>query len=285
MSYAVFDPKEVQPLEFGPASLNIPDEELRAQVNENIRRGLPQAQPYGPSLETVLLVCGGPSLAYTERELVQAYWRGGKIVTVNATYQWCIDRNLKPSATVMLDAREFNKRFVQTPVPGCQYLLASQCHPQTFEMCRGRNVRIWHAISTGDPEVELLANYYFGPNTNGCTYPITSGTTVALRAISLLRMLGFMRFEIFGLDSCWLGREHHAYPQPENDDEPTIGVWTRPEGRDDLADRFICSPWMAKQAEDFIELIKERGELFQLNVHGPGLIATMIRSGAELVPE
>jgi hypothetical protein len=40
--------------------------------------------------------------------------------------------------------------------------------------------------------------------------------------------------------------------------------------------------WQAKQAEDFLQLVKERGELFQLNVHGPGLIATIIRTGAEL---
>jgi hypothetical protein len=39
---------------------------------------------------------------------------------------------------------------------------------------------------------------------------------------------------------------------------------------------------MAKQTEDFLQLIKERGELFQLNVHGPGIIAEMVRTGAEL---
>jgi hypothetical protein len=64
-----------------------------------------------------------------------------------------------------------------------------------------------------------------------------------------------------------------------------MSVWCRPKGRDDLAQRFVCSVWQAKQATDFLELIKERGELFQLNVHGPGLIATMVRTGAELEVE
>jgi hypothetical protein len=61
-----------------------------------------------------------------------------------------------------------------------------------------------------------------------------------------------------------------------------MSVWCRPKGRDDLAQRFVCSVWQAKQAEDFLQLVKERGELFQLHVHGPGLIATIIRTGAEL---
>jgi hypothetical protein len=123
----------------------------------------------------------------------------------------------------------------------------------------------------------LLEDYYFKR-----INPITIGVTVSMRAISLMRMLGFQRLEIFGLDSCWLDGDHHAYEQAENHNEKTMSVWCRPKGRDDLAQRFICSVWQAKQAEDFLQLVKERGELFQLNVHGPGLIATIIRTGAEL---
>jgi len=106
-----------------------------------------------------------------------------------------------------------------------------------------------------------------------------------MRAISLMRMLGFMRMEIFGLDSCWLDGEHHSYSQPENNHEKTISVWLRPRERDDMAQRFICSPWQAKQADDFMSLVKERGELFELNVHGRGLIATMIKTGASIQME
>lgn len=257
--------------------MNTPDFVLLKQVCENIRRGLPQVQPYNPNDQLALLVCGGPSLAMTEKDLVAKAWAGGKVVAVNGAYQWCVERNIKPSAFVMLDAREFNARFVETPVDGCQYFLASQCHPKAFDLCRDRKVIIWHGMSAGELEVEALDAYYFKRY-----HPVTLGTTVAMRAISLLRMLGFMRVEIFGLDSCWSGDEHHAYRQDENNNERRMPVWIRPQGRDDKAQRFICSPWQAKQAEDFMQLIRERGSLFQLNVHGPGLIATMIRTGAEL---
>lgn len=260
---------------------NTPDDVLLAQVALNIRRGLTQAKPHQPNPATALLVCGGPSLATTERELAKAYWAGGKIVAVNGAYQWCIDHNLKPSAAVMLDAREFNSRFFAEPVDGCRYLLASQCHPATFDVCRDRQVVIWHACSAGDAELALLNEYYFER-----THPVTLGTTVGVRAISLLRMLGFLRIEIFGMDACWLDGQGHAYKQPENDDrDQRISVWLRPQGRDDLAQRFVCSPWHMQQAHDFIQLVRDRGDLFELNVHGPGLIATMLRTGAAIQME
>jgi len=288
MNDVAFDRDKIYPLEFSPdLRVNVDDDVLVRQVERSIRLGLPQAMPYEPNQHVVALVCGGPSLATTEKELVQIAWSGAKVIAVNGAYQWCIDRNIRPSAMAMIDARQFNSRFVETAVNGCEYFLASQCHPDTFEACRGRKITLWHVMSNPEAEMKLLDDFYLEPpgepERNRCHYfPVTVGTTVAIRALSLLRMLGFCRFEIFGLDSCWMGSEHHAYQQAENDKEDKLSVWTRPAERDDLARRFICSPWMAKQADDFIQLIKERGELFQINVHGDGLIATMIKTSAEM---
>ena len=273
---------ELKPLSFAPeAGINISVQEELEHVRQNIRRGLPQVCPHAANADVAILVCGGPSLAETTAELVAAHFQGGKIVTVNGAYDWCIERNLRPAATVMLDGREFNSRFVAKPVPDCRYLLASQCHPKAFDICVGRDVWIWHTLSGGEEEKRILDEYYF----ERC-YPVTLGTTVAIRAISLLRMLGFLRIEIFGMDSCWLEGEHHAYSQRENDRDQRIRVTLRPssgdEHRDDLATQFICAPWHVRQAEDFMKLTQERGSLLQLNVHGPGLIATMIRTGAKL---
>lgn len=272
-----FEPEQLHEIKFADdAGVNTSDEVIMEQVAQNIRRGLPQAKPQDPNDYIVLLTCGGPSLATHEKQLVEAYWKGGKVVATNASYQWCIDRNIRPSAMVMLDAREFNARFVETPVPNCKYLLASQCHPRAFDLCRDREVIIWHACSAGEKELALLNEYYFEQ-----THPVTLGTTVGIRAISLFRMLGFMRFEIFGMDSCWLDNQHHAYSQPENQDK-RFPVWLRPKDHDELAKRFICAPWHMKQAQDFMQLVKERGDMFQLQVHGPGLIAEIVRTGAEL---
>jgi hypothetical protein len=249
------------------------------QVRRNIRRHLPQVQPYAPNGQTALVVCGGPSLAETEKELVEAYWAGGKIVAVNGAYRWCVERNLKPSAMIMLDAREFNARFVEPAVPGCKYLLASQCHPATFDACAEREVWMWHNCSGGPDELAVLNEYYFDR-----VQPITGGTTVGLNAIMLLRMLGWSRLDVFGLDSCWLDNQHHAYEQAENI-EKRFKIWVRPEGRDDRAMCFECAPWHVKQVQDFLMLVRMRGNLFDLNLRGRGLLATMVRTCADICIE
>lgn len=278
MKQHAFNPAGLHPITFDPnKSCNVPEQEMREQVAFNIQRQLPQAQPHAPNRETVALVCGGPSLAKTEKELVEAYWAGAKVVAVNGSYQWCIDRNIRPSAMVMLDARQFNSRFVKTPVSGCKYMLASQCHPDAFDMCKDRNVTIWHCCSGGNEEYEMLKRYYFDR-----TFPIGDGTTVAIKAIGLLCMLGFQSFDIFGLDSCWLDDAHHSYHQAENDRDGRIAVWLRPEGRDDLACQFECAPWMMQQAKDFQTLVHDHGNKFRLNVRGDGLIAATMRLSALL---
>lgn len=274
-----FEPDKTAEIAFSPeCRVNISDETILEQVNINIRRGLPQARPYEINPYPCIIVAGGPSLKDTEKELVETIWRtGAKVVAVNGAYQWCIDHNIRPGAFVCMDGREFNSRFPLTPVDGCQYLLSSQCHPDMFEICRGRKITLWHACSAGEKELDLLNAFY-----RKITWPVTLGTTVGIRTVSLMRMLGFYRMELFGFDSCYLGTEHHGYSQPENDKENLMPVWLRPKGRDDLAMRFVCSTWQAKQAEDFMNLVKERGELFQLRVHGNGLIANMMRIGSQM---
>jgi hypothetical protein len=46
---------------------------------------------------------------------------------------FALNNGIKPSAYVMVDALEFNARFVEKVIPDCKYFIASQCHPSVFE--------------------------------------------------------------------------------------------------------------------------------------------------------
>lgn len=289
MTVPAFNPAVVKKIVFDPDTpCNVPDGTFIEQVQINIRRGLPQLQTYHPHPSTAIIVCGGPSINDHKEDLREAVDAGGVIFTVNGAHEWCIENNFTPKGALMLDAREFNKRFLKTNVKGCRYLIASQCHPSVFDMLisQGRDVTLWHACSAGEPELKIIAEYYFGR-----MYPVTGGTTVAIRAISALNLLGFRKMDIFGLDSCWLKGDHHAYAQPENSDR-RVTVWLRPKAkgsdsvhRDDKAMSFECAPWHVKQAEDFMKLIRERGDYFELCVRGEGLIASILKTGASIETE
>jgi hypothetical protein len=255
--------------------VNVEDAEILANVRHNIRLGYPQVQQFPVKPDALCLVGGGPSLASTERELVDLLFAGAKLVTMNGSYQWAISKNLRPSTQVVVDARPSNARFLEPAIPNCRYLLASQCHPSVFEAAEGRDVWIFHAV---DPESGPLAaelDAYYLKN----WHAVLAGTTVATRALMALRLLGYLRFDLFGIDSCWMGPQHHAFPQPENDRDVRVVVEvTAPD--DTARRRFVCSPAHLKQFEDFLQLIKVNGEHFALNVHGDGMLAYALERGA-----
>ncbi len=262
--------------------INTDDAQLLANIRHSITLGYPQIRAQAMQKDRIVLVGGGPSLEATFPELRELYFSGAKVVTVNGAYQWCVDRNIRPSAHIVLDARAENARFVSPAVPQCKYLIASQCAPETWAAVAGREqVYIWHAVAPDNTVAKpVLDAFYLGKWT-----PSPGGTTVVMRALTLLRLLGFLRFDLFGVDSCFMGPQHHAYAQPENDADRAHVVRVHPTGHPELTREFRCAPWMIKQLECFLQTVRLYGDAFVLNVHGDGLLAYALQASANVVIE
>lgn len=246
--------------------LNYPVSAVNVNVEQNIKRALPQVQPHDCQDKPIGLICGGPSLSEHADEIKQRYDDGLRLVTVNGSHDWVLDHGMHPSAHVMVDSRPGNARFVKKWDKRTKYLIASQCHPRVFDVLEEANVYIWHAVFNSVAR-SIVANHYFGNY-----FVALGGSTVTLRSLSLLRMLGFMNIEIWGFDSCVQGKNHHAYAMPENDGEKIAKVTV---GDKD----FWCVPWMHSQAEEFQNLAKTMGDELNLIVHGDGLIAHIVKTG------
>ncbi len=259
--------------------VNVSSDTILHNVQYAIRQQHPQIKRQPPQADRVVLVGSGPSLAETEKELVALVHAGAKLVTVNGSYHWCLERNLKPSAQIMLDARPENARFLEPEVPNCHYILASQVHQDSWDMVAERpNVWVFHGACEDDaPERLALDAYYLKQ-----WIPVAGGTTVATRALAVLRILGYLRFDLFGIDSCWMDGRHHAFSQPENDRDRNLFFVVSHVDDPTRVRRFECSPWHVKQAEDFLQFIRVNGDHFLLNVHGDGLIAYMLNTSADL---
>lgn len=248
--------------------INAGEDALLANTKANMALGLQEAKPCETQsgLE-IMILAGGPSLNDFEGEIIERRTNGMPLVTVNGTYNWAIERGLKPSAQIIADGREFNKRFVVPHVEGCKYLLASVCHPEVIAAAPQDRVWLWHPNSS--PEIlEALRSF------PGDRFPVHGGSTVMLRALPLMRMLGFQKFHIYGWDSCIRPDAHHAYAQPENESENIVEITAGNR-------TFQCHPWMSAQAEEFITLTRMLGDECELEVYGDGLIAEIIKSNAE----
>ena len=245
-------------------SINETPENITSNIKSSINRDLPQVTPYETQPDKVVcLVAGGPSLGSTFGIIEEKKNNGVPLVALNGAYKYCFDRGVSPSAFIMLDSREFNHRFTDPIIDECKYFIASQCHPKVFDKLCNNDVYIWHCAGDTDNE-HLLEEKY-----KGKYYPVMGGSTVTFRAIHLLRMLGFCKFELFGFDSCIMD-DHHAYQQPENDEEQEIEVV--------LGDRkFRCTVAHFQQAKEFVQLVSTTGDHYELSVHGDGLISYIIK--------
>ena len=164
---------------------------IRENIKSSIQLNLPQVRPYETQLEKIVgIVLGGPTLKETFPDLLEKRKNGMPVITINGSHKYCVAGGLTPSGMIMLDSREFNNRFVYPLVDDCKYFISSQCHPSVFENLKNNKVWIWHCA--GDDNFDLLKEVY-----GDDYYPIMGGATVALRAVHLLRMLGFHKFEIY----------------------------------------------------------------------------------------
>lgn len=230
-------------------------------IRANIRRPLPQVQVHDVNDYEAILLCGGPSLEEQLPWIKRRRKAGAKLITVNGAHNWCLENGLTPSLHVMLDARAFNKRFVETPVDSCRYLVCAQCPASVFEALEGHDVHIWHASAPDSREGKVLDEYYLRRWT-----PVMGGCTVGSRAIGLAAILGIRKLSVCGMDSCFVGDQHHAYEQRENDGAAVhrVRVGHRV---------FHATGWMLKQADEMFQLASVLPEDMQMRFRGDGLIS------------
>ena len=246
-------------------TVNTTDEEIKKNVEHNIKQDYLQVEPHPTNEIEVMIVGGGPSLPQHIEKIKQLRANGVKLITINNAYNWCLDNGLTPSAMVMVDARKFNARFTKPVVEECKYFIASQCNPSVFEGLPKDRTYLWH--TQADLLKDILDEQY------KTWWSVPGGSTVLLRAIPLFRMLGFKRFHLFGCDSCLSEDDmHHAYEQEENDGQLVMPV--------NVSGKvFNCNPWMVSQAQEFINLIRTLGDEIELEVYG-GLLHHILDSGA-----
>lgn len=262
---------------FDKLKMNTSEDIVWQNMRANLAKGLNQLKPFGEQAEQkVVVLGGGPSLNDHIIEIQDLKAAGAKIVTMNGTYTWAKEHHLWPVTQFMLDAREFNTRFVDPVDENNVYILASQIHPHIVDKLPPE--KTWLMQCNLDPaSVEVVTE------TLGKMYedwfPVCGGSTIMLRTLPALFMMGFRDVEVFGFDSCFNGtpiderdrlEHHHAYEQPENDvgdNSDRVGIVTV------AGKSFAVEGWMLCQAKEFIDFRRRLLGGMTIKVHGNGLIA------------
>jgi hypothetical protein len=249
--------------------INTADEKVLSNIRENSKLKTKHVRPHLKNETEIQILCGGPSLNEFEDEVIQNHRDGMPTVTINGTYNWALERGITNVNQCIIDARPFNKRFVTPPRDDCSYFISSQCDPSLFEDLPLDRTYMWQVTTSPDA---LMAIEELYPEYTVCG----GGSTCTLRAMVLMRMLGFYKQHYYGFDSCMMGDEHHAYPQEENDYKTDL-MPVVVAGR-----RFMCQPFMLYQAHEFVDMAKILKDEIQLDIKGDGLIAHILKTAAEM---
>ena len=277
-------------LDFDKGKINTSEEQIISNIRENSKLGLKEMVPYGPDPDVeVMLLCGGPTLSDFEDEIIKKRAQGVKLITTNGSYNWAISKGLEPSLQCIVDAREFNKRFTEQCelTKKTQFGICSQCSPEIFKNLPLDRTYMWHGTLSEDAMAAITECY---GEQNKDWFPIPGGSTIGLRALCLLQMLGFRNIYIYGLDSCVFpdraDRSHHAYEQEENDYiKGTIPMVLAAGTKYEKT--FQCQPWQVWQLREFEYQIPRMAEVpdLKLQIKGDGAVAYMIESAAKIAED
>lgn len=161
----------------------------------------------------VAIIGGSPSIKHKLDEL-RAF--DGVILSTNGTHDYLVENGIKPDLFFQLDARKCNK-FARNRQDDCVYILASQCHPDSFNDIRPDMVA---HVDYKDFPHKKVANIARRRCIEQYTYVSGKGT-VGITGIALAYTLGFREFSIYGMDAS-IDEASHAYAQPQNQNDKTI---------------------------------------------------------------
>ena len=246
----------LRPLTFDVKQFNIP-EGIPSYIEKNLKRRLPELQSAICAHDgTFVIVGSGPSLSEHLDEIRKEQENGRPICAIKAAHDYLVSHEIYPDLFLSIEPRD-RRENVKRESPDTVYLLASRCCPELFDHLEGRNVMMWHCMSTPDENDVLIAN-----NKRAIGGMSTSG----LRAVNVGVDQGFRNFVMYGMDSC---------NAPDGITKRIDGSLTGQRQDVTVGGRtFICNVAMAKQAADFQYLYALLPGI-HIDVKGDGLLAAI----------
>lgn len=248
---------------------------VKERIKANTSHGLPFVGI--KKLDEIAIVGGGPSLKYTYPKIKEFQERGVKVMATNNTVKFLAQRGIIADYYIMMDGRQENAEFVRGGPKETMYLIGSSVHPDVVQYLveDGREVVLWNpTIDKLRPELEKvfeqIAQEQDAPNAR---MSIGGGSTVCLRGIYMALIMGFNHFHLFGIDSSYMGHEHHAYPQAHNDQQEMLEITV-------AGKRYITCSWMIRQVVELVgqfwQVLTEY-QISQIDAYGSGFMQDVIQ--------
>lgn len=237
----------------------------------NIRRAsllnIPRVNPDSAvrGSDTAILVCFGPSLEDTVHRIKEFE---GDVWTVSGANAYLTKRGITPRFHIECDPRGHKAELLKEGNSETVYLIASRCHPDTFQALKGRRVILFHVY---DPEEANVLEELFPDD-----FKVPPAWTVGNMALNALLSLGYKKFIVFAMDGSFKDGKQHPEAHPNED--PQYMKFIVEKGTENERE-FLSSPNHMIAAESLFRQI----ELFNLSIEfiGDGMIPWMYHCASQ----
>jgi hypothetical protein len=243
------------------------NEDRISNIQRNCLRKIPRLTLAAEHGKSLVIAAYGPSLMQNLSTLKDDVKAGADVITVSGSHNYLIANGVIPDYHAEMDPRERKSEFLEKPHDDVMYLLASTCHPRTFDVVEGRKSRMWHLGEPATMDAVKKAEFY------ALIHP--SVQAIGLNAIFLGHTLGYRHFILYGLDSSYLdGKTHTGWHNGEHEDSGRVTVR--------CGERLFDtrSEWI-KYARNFVQdMIPHMSQLgCSFTIHGDGLLQHMLKEG------
>lgn len=259
--------------EWGPPPeggiLPVDERDFINQIRTNCRRDLPVLKKAPEHDKIMVMVCGGPSAKLFLEDIRKKRQDDRyRIFCSNKTHDWLIENEIIPHYQFMIDPKEGKWKDVRKPHKDVKYLIGLCSHPKVFDALKGYDVTMVASLSGAHIDGisdSMIMSAFFDKN----DYAILEGGSMAgLRAMNLAHVLGYLKVEFYGFDSCFFDYNENK--------EPIFYSYYKERGENIIECKcedgkvYESTPVFASQARQFIKW-KHRLAWIDFVIHGDSL--------------
>lgn len=263
---------ELQPIQFNFSALKcVPWDEWKDECHSRLKYASKLSIPHLPQLldctGRCVIVGAAPSITKHMDKIKELSNQELDILcSLNGAHDWVVKNIRPPNIHVVFEAdvEGIEVSLGGPPHKEVAYYLASHCHKNLFEQLRGYKRVLWHPWYE-PTEYQQWVNRLFKNE-----FMVSGGYVTFFRTINIALILGYRKFDLFGVDSSF-EESSHIEGYKFSDVEDPVTVWGKDEQTGKLRE-FTTNGSLAFQAYEFMRFCKENQHALSLRVHGDGLL-------------
>jgi hypothetical protein len=234
--------------------------------------------PHVPSLEphdgTAIIVGAAPGVDryFDEIKAAGDAHEFNIIMSLNAAHRWLVRKGRPPNIHVISEFTLENALIALGGEPHTKttYYVASCCKPLVFKQLEGYSRVLYHMYVPFQGYQQYIAKLF--PN----EFMVASNMVTFPKSLAMAIVLGYRKFELYGVGSSFNGRNTHMRDYAMNNQEKVIRVWSkRPDGS---RKAFKTTPGLSFQAYDFMKFCEYNQPALKIRIHGNGLLRDLHES-------